>query len=107
MKGSSLVETVVATIIIMASFMMLMTMASIVGRRASGYAHYREMCSCRDSVVTAMARGGMPPDGDLIRRWGTLRVEMHDGAAEVMVTLASGQSFTTWYLFSYDEEEGK
>lgn len=104
-KASTLMETVVATLIIVISFMALMTITVQVRKRASGYSQYWEMRSSRDSVVVALTEGADVPV--LIERhWGTLMAETDaDGVACIQVQFASGQNYTVYYLLDNGNNE--
>lgn len=97
MKASTLIETIVATIIIVLSFMALMAMTVQIRKRALGYGQHADMRACRDSVVTALADGNAVPDV-IERNWGTIYVEPDDGTVCVHTRLLSGQSFMIYYF---------
>ena len=107
LKGSTLVETLVATLIIVVSFMAFMAIAVQVHRRSAGFTLYMEMRQCRDSVITGMARDGEARDLSLLRPWGTLQTESRGGGeVAVRTKLVSGQTYELIYLVDAKEDDG-
>lgn len=103
-KGSTLVEAIVATLIIVTSFMGLMALATGIQRRAVGYIYYSEMSECRDSVLTMITKGR--EIGEIIERsWGTLNIADNNGQVCMTAILKSGQRYTIYYLLDEKSEK--
>lgn len=97
LKGSTLLETIVATLIIVASFLILTDLATLLLHRTAGYSNYVKMRVCRDSVITDISKGiefGYP----LQSNWGTLELNMNGDEVVVESYLTSGQRFLIYYL---------
>lgn len=97
LKGSTLPETLVATIIIVASFLALMTVSVMLSRRASGYGEYVRMCDCRDSVITELTEGKQV-EHLLQRGWGSLKLTKDGDEVIIETRLVSGQQYLIYYL---------
>ncbi|MBR4818165.1 MAG: hypothetical protein IKZ72_05945 [Bacteroidales bacterium] len=97
LKASTLPETLVATIIIVASFLALMTVSAMLSRRATGYGEYVRMRDCRDSVITALT-DGRQLEHQMQRDWGTLTLTEEGEEVTIETRLASGRQYLIHYL---------
>lgn len=97
MKASTLPETLVATIIIVASFLALMTVSVMLSRRATSFGEYVRMRDCRDSVITALSVGRQL-ERQLQRDWGTITLTENGEELIIESHLASGRQFLVHYL---------
>lgn len=97
LKASTLPETLVATIIIVASFLALMTVSVMLSRRTTGFREYVRMRECRDSVITALT-AGLRPEHQLQREWGTLTLTENGEEVIIETRLVSGQKYLIRYL---------
>lgn len=110
-KGSSMVETLVATVIVMSVFMVTVGTVSQVMGKMSGYNGYEDMCRCRDSIVVAAMTSGEIPETVLRRDWGIMTVASSPcgthprGFEEMCVTVRmDGYTCRIIYLIKKNED---
>lgn len=111
MKGGSLIETVVASAIVMTVFMVAMTMMSGLSGKTVDGRMYNEMCRCRDSVIVEMSQRRTLPESRVYRReWGIMSVESVDTGmsdsgimtVSVSVVMKCGYMSNIYYLLEND-----
>lgn len=112
--GSTLVETIAASAIVMIIFMIATSVMSRLCGMAADADSYRNMSNCRDSVITCITHHRQIPESAIYRReWGVMRVEPIDGKAgseglqiiSVSVVMKCGYLSNIYYIVETGEYE--
>lgn len=103
LKGSTLVETVVASLIIVITFMILTTVSTLLFRRSTGYRYYVEMRACRDSVISLLVSGQDVPQ-HVLRSWGSLTLTVDNEEIIIETSLESGHNQQIYYLINANKK---
>lgn len=112
--GSTIIETVAASAIVMAVFMIATSIMSRLCGRTADTEAYRNMSSCRDSVITVITNHRQLPERTIYRRdWGMMRVEPVDckvaaeglQAISVSVVMKCGYLSNIYYIVETGEYE--
>ena len=113
-SGSTLIETAVASSIVMIVFMIATSIMSRLCGKAADADAYRDMSKCRDSVIVAITDQRQIPEKTIYRRsWGIMRVEAAEckvpgeelQAISVSVVMKCGYLSNIYYMVETDGHE--
>jgi len=118
LRADTLMETLVAGLIIMSVLLAGFAVFGQIGRNVASYCLYTEMRVCRDSLVATLEAGNSSSvaKASFERKWGTLSYERINNdersgdsltvpLVKVICRLRTGRNYTLYYDIKEDETE--
>lgn len=107
-KASTIVETLLASVIVMTAFACILLLFGSLTRRTALSNTYIEMKQSRDSLLKEITSNGLSGEMSLSAEWGhmTVRVITANGNCtelEIVSTMLNGMAYRQNYLISNEE----
>ena len=102
-KASTLVETILASVIVMVSFAIILMLFGGLMRKTSIGRDYVQMRNARDSIVVAISENGLHSDLTHYAQWGRIEIKIlsaYSGCSEIesISLMSNGQTYRQTYL---------
>lgn len=102
-KASTLVETILASVIVMVSFAIILMLFGGLMRKTTMGQDYAQMRSVRDSIVAVLSENGLPSDMTHYAQWGRIEIkilaaETDFSEIESISLMSNGQTYRQTYL---------
>lgn len=102
-KASTIVETLLASVIVMVSFAIILMLFGGLMRKTTMGRDYAQMRSARDSIVAVISENGLYRDITHYAQWGRIEIRIlsaeHDfSEIESISLMSNGQTYRQTYL---------
>lgn len=102
-KASTIVETLLASVIIMVSFAIILMLFGGLMRKTTMGRDYAQMRSARDSIVAVISENGLHSETTHNAQWGRIEIKIlssGSGCSEIesISLMSNGQTYRQTYL---------
>lgn len=102
-KASTIVETLLASVVIMASFTIILMLFGGLMRKTTVGRDYAQMRNARDSIIAVISENGLHSDMVHYAEWGRIEIKMLStepdfSEIECISLMSNGQTYRQTYL---------